>query len=55
MKKHKLAEAQDEFLKATEAYPKFAAAWFEYGLLRQTQGKNDEAKYAYAESVESGF
>lgn len=31
--------ASNEFKKAVTAYPKFAAAWFELGLLRQ--GKND--------------
>ena len=39
MHEQKWDAAQKEFTKAVEAYPKFAIAWFELGVLRQ--GRND--------------
>jgi tetratricopeptide (TPR) repeat protein len=50
-KKDKLEDAQKELVKATTIYPKYAAAWYELGLL-QEQSKNDEdAKKSYAQAL----
>jgi len=46
MHDQKLELAAGEFTKAVAAYPKFAAAWFELGVLRQS--KNDLAGAAQA-------
>jgi tetratricopeptide (TPR) repeat protein len=44
IKKKKFGDAQTNFEKAVEAYPKFAAAWYELGLLREDQGQFDMAR-----------
>lgn len=46
MREQKWDAAQKDFSKAVEAYPKFAIAWFELGVLRQ--GRNDLAGAAQA-------
>jgi tetratricopeptide (TPR) repeat protein len=46
MREQKWDAAAGEFTKAVAAYPKFAAAWFELGVLRQ--GRNDLAGAAEA-------
>jgi tetratricopeptide (TPR) repeat protein len=53
MHEQKLDVAAVEFAKAVAAYPKFAAAWFELGVLRQ--GKNDVAGavQAWKQALES--
>ncbi|MGO9010391.1 MAG: hypothetical protein ACLQPN_09835 [Bryobacteraceae bacterium] len=42
--KQKRQAAADEFTKAVKAYPKFAIAWYQLGLLRQK--RNDAWKQA---------
>ncbi len=44
LKKKKWGDAQTNFEKAVEAYPKYATAWYELGLLRQDQGQLDMAR-----------
>lgn len=51
MKKKKWADAEKELTKAVTTYPKFAAAWFELGLVYHQQSKLDEARRAYNESI----
>lgn len=51
MKKNKLPEAQKDFEKAVEIYPKFSAAWFSLGLAKEQQKDLDGAKQAYAQSL----
>jgi tetratricopeptide (TPR) repeat protein len=43
--------ATREYEKAVHAAPRFAAAWYELGLVRQMQGRLDDAKKAYQEAV----
>ena len=51
VKKKKPAEALKEFEKATSAYPKFAAAWFELGRMQELQKNTEEAKKSYEQSI----
>ena len=44
LKKKKWGDAQTDFEKAVEAYPHYAAAWYELGLLREDQGQLDMAR-----------
>jgi tetratricopeptide (TPR) repeat protein len=44
LKKRKYGDAQTDFEKAVEAYPHYAAAWYELGLLREDQGQLDMAR-----------
>ena len=50
-KKKKWADAEKELTKAVTVYPKFAAAWFELGLVYHQQSKLEEARKAYGESI----
>jgi tetratricopeptide (TPR) repeat protein len=50
-KKKKWQDAEKELTKAVTEYPKFAAAWFELGLVYHQQSKMDEARKAYSESM----
>jgi tetratricopeptide (TPR) repeat protein len=43
VKKQKFEDAQNDFEKAVEVYPKYATAWYELGLLQAGQGKMDMA------------
>jgi tetratricopeptide (TPR) repeat protein len=52
-RKKKWDEALKHFEKAVEGYPKYAVAWFELGLLRESHQKNDqEARKAYEQAIE---
>lgn len=51
LKKKKTADAEKEFQKAVDAYPKYAAAWYELGMLQQAQKKNDEARKSYQQAL----
>lgn len=51
MKKPKLDEAEKEFQKAVEIYPRFASAWYELGRVLERRQRMDEAKNAYAQSI----
>ncbi len=50
-KKSKMDEAQADFLKATELYPRYASAWFDLGLVYEKRQKIPEAREAYAKSI----
>jgi hypothetical protein len=50
-KKEKWDEAEIEFRKAADAYPKFAAAWFELGYAQQKNNKIEAARESYARSL----
>ncbi len=52
VKKVKPDEAQTEFLKATDLYPKHAAAWFELGKLYEQRNHLDQARDAYHKANE---
>jgi Flp pilus assembly protein TadD len=43
-------EAVSEYEKAVQAAPRFAAAWYELGLVHQMQGHVDDARRAYQEA-----
>jgi tetratricopeptide (TPR) repeat protein len=53
VKKIKPDEAQEEFLKAVQIYPKHAAAWFELGKLYEQRNHMDEARDAYHKANEA--
>jgi tetratricopeptide (TPR) repeat protein len=50
-KKSKVDDAQKEFEKAVQVYPKYAAAWFELGRLYEQRDHFDQAKDAYNQSI----
>jgi FOG: TPR repeat len=52
-KKKKLPEAEAEFKKAVDIYPKYAAGWYELGLVLQQQKKLDDARQAYGSSIQA--
>ena len=52
-KKKKWPEAEENLQKATASYPKFAAAWYELGTVYQQQGKLEDARKSYLESVKA--
>jgi tetratricopeptide (TPR) repeat protein len=51
VRKNKPDEAQKEFEKAVELYPKYAAAWFELGKVNEQQNQEDAARKAYAKAL----
>jgi tetratricopeptide (TPR) repeat protein len=51
MKKSKLDEAQDSFLKATEIYPRYASAWYELGGVYERRERIPDAREAYAKAI----
>ena len=51
LKKEKLEDAQRNFEKAVEVYPKFAAAWFELGRVQREQKNVEAAKKSWAEAL----
>jgi tetratricopeptide (TPR) repeat protein len=53
LKKNKPAEAQKEFQKAVDAYPRYAVAWFELGRLQEAQKQVDESRKSYAAAIEA--
>jgi hypothetical protein len=50
-KKQKWPDAEKEFQKAVDLYPKYAVAWYQLGLIQQMQKKMDDARKAYGESL----
>jgi tetratricopeptide (TPR) repeat protein len=50
-KKAKLDEAQADFQKATELYPRYASAWLELGRVLEQRERLPEARDAYAKSI----
>jgi len=51
VKKKKVAEAQKEYEKAVQVYPKYSYAWFELGRVHESQNNMEEARKAYAEAL----
>jgi|SRR5579872_4642819 len=49
-KKNKLDQAEQEFRKAVEVYPKYAEAWLELGEVLEREKRYPEAREAYAQS-----
>jgi tetratricopeptide (TPR) repeat protein len=52
-KSKKPAEAQKELESAVSLYPKYAAAWYELGLIHERENRGPEAAQAYAKSMEA--
>jgi tetratricopeptide (TPR) repeat protein len=52
-KKHKTDEAEKDYQKAVEVYPKYAAAWYELGKIQATRGQKDEARKSFDAAVEA--
>jgi tetratricopeptide (TPR) repeat protein len=50
-KKGKSAEAQRQFQKAVDEYPKFAAAWYELGRTQEALNDNDAARKSYEQAL----
>jgi tetratricopeptide (TPR) repeat protein len=50
-KKAKVDEAQADFQKATEIYPRYAYAWFELGRIYEQREHIAEAREAYSKSI----
>lgn len=53
MKKNKAAEALKELEVAVGAYPKYAIAWNDLGMLYESGGKKDEARAAYMKAIDA--
>jgi tetratricopeptide (TPR) repeat protein len=51
MKKKKADEAQKEFEKAVELYPKYAVAWYELGAIHRSQNRIEDARKAFEQSL----
>lgn len=51
LKKSKIDEAQNDFLKATDLYPRYASAWMELGSIYEQRGQMIEAREAYRRSI----
>jgi tetratricopeptide (TPR) repeat protein len=49
--KHNWDEAQKDFEKAVEIYPKYSAAWFDLGRLQEENGHFDDARKAYEQAI----
>jgi tetratricopeptide (TPR) repeat protein len=49
--KKNVAEAQKDFEKAVEIYPRYAAAWYEIGRLDEQSNRFDEARKSYGQAV----
>jgi tetratricopeptide (TPR) repeat protein len=50
-RKQKWESGQREFEKAVAVYPKYAAAWFELGLVQEEQKNQEGARKSYAQSL----
>jgi tetratricopeptide (TPR) repeat protein len=50
-RKQKWEEAEKEFQKAVDIYPKYAAAWFQLGLVQQEQKNEEGARKSYAQAL----
>jgi tetratricopeptide (TPR) repeat protein len=49
--KKNTAEAQKDFEKAVEIYPRYAAAWYELGRLNEQKNQFDDARKSYGQAV----
>ena len=52
IKKKKFDDAQKNFEKAVEVYPKYSTAWYELGMLQAGQGKMDMARKYFDTALE---
>jgi len=52
VKKKKFEEAEKNFEKAVELYPKYATAWYELGMLQAGQSKMDMARSYFNKALE---
>jgi len=50
-KKQKWDEAEKDFQKAVDVYPKYAAAWYQLGLVQQEKKNDDAARKSYAQAL----
>jgi len=53
VKKKKFEDAQNNFEKAVERYPKYALAWYELGRLRMSQDQFDIARGSFGEAIKA--
>jgi tetratricopeptide (TPR) repeat protein len=49
--KHNWEEAQKDFEKAVELYPKYSVAWFDLGRLHEDDGHFDDARKDYEQAI----
>lgn len=52
LKKKKYEDAQKNFEKAVEGYPKYASVWYELGMLQAGQGKPDMARSYFDKALQ---
>lgn len=50
-RKQKWDEAEKDFQKAVDLYPKYAAAWYQLGLVQQEKKNEDAARKSYAQAL----
>ncbi len=50
-KKQKWEEAEKEYQKAVDLYPKYAAAWYQLGLVQEQQKNTEGARKSYAQAL----
>jgi len=53
LKKKKFEDAQKNFEKAVEIYPKYATAWYELGVLQAVQGRGEVARKHFDTALEN--
>jgi tetratricopeptide (TPR) repeat protein len=53
VKKRKWTDAEREFVKAVENYPRYAVAWYELGRVYHQQKKLDDANRAHSEAIKN--
>ena len=53
VKKEKWEDAEREFQKAVDSYPKFAEAWYQFGLVQEKLGEPDAARKSYGEALKA--
>ena len=51
MRKNKAADAEKQFQKAVDEYPKFAAAWYGLGAAQEAQKQPDAAQKSYQQAI----
>jgi hypothetical protein len=50
-RKQKWDEAEKDFQKAVDIYPKYASAWYQLGLIQQEKKNDDSARKSYAQAL----
>ena len=51
LKKHKTADAEKNFQKAVDIYPKYAVAWYQLGVLQDQNKQPDEARKSFEQAL----